>query len=167
LILRKAWTHVTARVVGWNEEQLKLVLGVDTLRNATLRGWNLQGAKLRNVDLTGADLSDANLWDADLHEANLSNTKLNGACLRGAGLQNAVFTGADLEGAQFRFSSLQGADLQGARNLAAWQCVFAWIDEETKLPGTVTIEEIKAANRREGPSASSWTDTAAATMAIG
>jgi len=61
---------------------------------------NCQKCDLREANLKGANLEGAKLWQANLEGANLSGAKLEGADLGGANLTGAKLEGANLEGAK-------------------------------------------------------------------
>lgn len=107
----------------------KLQLRRIDLRNAQLKGVNLEGCDLSYADLRDADLSGANLTKCYLNEANLSGANLSGANLTGAYLikayltkvnfqkaivKEAYFTGSFLTRANFYKADLSGAFLNGA-----------------------------------------------------
>ena len=81
----------------------EVILEIESLIDANLRGANLSGADLSGANLSGADLSGANLRYADLRDANLSGADLRGADLRGANLSGADLRGADLRDVNLRW----------------------------------------------------------------
>ena len=92
----------------------ELILELETLQRA-----NLRGADLHDADLRGADLQDADLWyatsrGAKLLGANLQRANLLGADLRGADLRKTDLLGADLRKADLRGADVRGANLRGA-----------------------------------------------------
>ena len=60
------------------------------LRDADLRGADLQNANLQDADLQDTNLQDANLRGADLQDANLQDANLQGANLQDANLYNTT-----------------------------------------------------------------------------
>ena len=124
------------------------------LPQVNMCGADLRGAEMSESDLYGADLQEANLANAVLTWANLDEAKLCRASLESADLRWANLEGADLteanlrwvnfEGANLREAKLHGADLYGAnlRNTNMEDAVFTGItldiDNESKLPGTIT-----------------------------
>jgi uncharacterized protein YjbI with pentapeptide repeats len=93
------------------------------LREAGLRGWDLDKA-----NLNGANLCDAVLQDASLDEADLSGANLREAVLDHAHLHKANLHGADLIGASLIDAYLDEADLSGA-NLTRACLAWAYLDE--------------------------------------
>lgn len=87
-----------------------IVLDVETLVGADLRG-----AELTAADLTGAFLSRVHLTGADLIGSALIGSFLTEADLTGAVLIGADLTGAYLTGANLTGASLTGATLTGAK----------------------------------------------------
>ena len=78
---------------------------------------DLRDAELRGAQLQRANLSGARLDGADLRNANLSFTSLTGASLQGADLRGAVLEGTDL-----RSADLSGAKLDAdALAMTHWQ----------------------------------------------
>jgi hypothetical protein len=75
---------------------------------------NLTGADLRDANLRGAELENADLRDANLKYADLENADLKYANLRYADLECADLSGADLEGADLRYANLTCANLKSA-----------------------------------------------------
>ena len=65
----------------------KVILKVESLINANLRGADLINANLRGVDLSGASLRGANLSGSSLRFADLGNSDLRGADLSYADLK--------------------------------------------------------------------------------
>lgn len=89
------------------------------LRDADLRGADLRRATLYEANLTGANLSEADLSNAFLFKADLSDANLSKANTSGADLTCANLTGSNLRGAQMydvdlECANLTGADLTGA-----------------------------------------------------
>ena len=91
-----------------------VILEVDNLSTADLRGADLRGADLRGADLNTANLRRADLRGADLNTANLCGADLSTADLRGADLRGADLSTANLCGANLSTADLRGADLRGA-----------------------------------------------------
>ena len=87
---------------------------IDWLKNADLRGANLEYLDLRLACYQNIDLSLANLRFACLKDADLRNANLQGANLEGADLRNANLQGANLEGANLEKANLEKADLLSA-----------------------------------------------------
>ena len=69
-----------------NRYTREVILEVETLCGADLRGVDLSNADLRRVDLCGADLRDADLCGADLRGAYLIDADFQGAYLIDANL---------------------------------------------------------------------------------
>lgn len=118
------------------------------LRNADLRGWDLDdtsfvGADLRGANLAGASLVSSSLTDADLSGADLSGANLNLCELTGADLSHVLadganfycadLTGACLAGASLRGASLCAATLVGA-DLSGSDLTGSESDDETEWP---------------------------------
>lgn len=118
--------------VGYDVEELKRKLGVDSLVGA---------------DLSGADLRWNYLQEANLKKANLQGTDLKGTNLRKANLQGADLRGANLSEANLEETDLRGADLTGVQNLILRQIVVAVYDKETKFPEGVTFGDIPKYNK--------------------
>jgi uncharacterized protein YjbI with pentapeptide repeats len=90
------------------------------LKEAHLKGANLNGVKLcrargYRVQLEGARLSNADLSEARLYKANLRSAYLHGTNLVAAKLKRANLRGAHLEKALLQSAHFEGAKLQGAR----------------------------------------------------
>ncbi|OFV65807.1 MAG: low-complexity protein [Candidatus Syntrophoarchaeum butanivorans] len=126
----------------------------NTILGAFLRGAKLSGKELQEAFLRFANLEEANLSDAKLQEANLSfanlegadlyKVELQGADLLGANLQGADLSGANLQGADLYKAELQGADLSFAElqeadltsvNLEGANLSGVRVDSETCLDG--------------------------------
>ena len=101
----------------------------DAVKEAVMRGADLNGANLRGenlgyahlygahlgcANLGGADLYGANLYGADLYGADLYGADLRFANLGGANLRFADLRGANLYGAHLGYADLRGANLYGA-----------------------------------------------------
>jgi hypothetical protein len=145
-----------------------------------IAGWNLSGQNLSSQDFTGWDMRETNLQDSDLRRAELAGACLEYANMRGAVLNGANLCGALLEGADLRETWWQGAeleatdflnadlfladlrhtDLRWARQLTVEQLAKAIIDETTKFPAGITLEDIQKAkeamqtNGQAGPNPS-------------
>jgi len=78
--------------------QLDPVTGQVDLRNADMKGENLQGENFSNAEAQGASFSGTNLKGAFLEGINLSGATLKGVNLDGADLTNANLSGASLKG---------------------------------------------------------------------
>ena len=83
---------------------------------------NLRDANLRGADLEDANLRDANLRGADLRGADLEDANLRGADLRGANLEDANLRDANLEDA-----NLRGANLEDAKNAPLIIPTLRWL----------------------------------------
>ena len=83
---------------------------------------DLHGAFLRKTDLSRANLTRANLARADFTSANF---------------RDADFKDAILDG-----TVLKGADLTGARNLTSMRLRKAILDETTRLPDDLSLQDI-------------------------
>jgi uncharacterized protein YjbI with pentapeptide repeats len=84
------------------------------LVGARLQGANLTGAHLQKANFTLARLQGASLWLARLQGANLEFARLEGAVLIEANLEGAVLADANLEGARLTEANLTGASLERA-----------------------------------------------------
>jgi Uncharacterized low-complexity proteins len=100
--------------------------GAETLKDAYLRGADLQDADLSEASLHRADLSGADLQNADLSDTYLGTADLSGANLRKADLSGShfgVFTGMttseEAEETILAGANLRGANLQGIRHASA------------------------------------------------
>lgn len=128
-----------------NFQQLKLN-GIQ-LKNATLRGINLdrselEGACLPNINLNYSSLKSVNLVKANLAQASLKKTDLRGANLYRASLKRAFLEAANLQNANLQKTnlkqaslikaSLEGADLREA-NLKGTLFYGASYDETTRF----------------------------------
>lgn len=109
------------------------------LSEANLGGANLSLANLGGANLSPANLSGAYLLRADLREANLYRAKLEGANLGWANLSDANLEGANLAGANLAGANLSGAYLRVALRLTQEQLDEACGNENTGLPGDLTI----------------------------
>ena len=69
---------------------------------------------VRDANLRGADLDDANLNGLQLSYKDLDGVQADGASFRGAQLEHASLRGASLRGACLEGADLAGADLAGA-----------------------------------------------------
>jgi len=90
------------------------------LQEANLKGAKLHGADLRRAELDRADLKGAFLQGAKLAEAFLVETDLSGADMSGADISsrhihNTIFCGADLSGANFKNAGIEKTNLSGAK----------------------------------------------------
>jgi hypothetical protein len=94
-------------------------LSGNDLRNADLRGRNLQfgcflgaiatGSYLRGADLSGAILKNADFRECDFRGAHLLDVDFSGAKLQGADFRDAYMHGVNLLGADLTGASLEGA----------------------------------------------------------
>ena len=92
----------------------EVILEVESLFFADLKGANLINADLKSADLIGANLRGANLIGADLRDSDLYDANLKGADLRDSDLTDSDLRGTDLSGADLKNANLKGADLKGA-----------------------------------------------------
>ena len=151
---------------AWEAFLAKADLRSADLLNADLRHADLQGADLRKATLRKADLASANVSGADLRGAKLDSAQLGRAWLQGARMNTATLTNADLQGAdltsvdfkfaivggaKFERAILAGANLERARGLTKEQLQKACGDEDTKLPGGMTIQPCAARPGAFGP----------------
>ena len=113
-------TEVQAALTVIGRRKLRKEPGLLNLSKVFLAGANLTKAFLSEANLTGADLLKANLSEANLSDANLTKAFLSEANLTGANLSEA--------------------DLSEALNLSQGQLDQACGDDETKLPGELTIK---------------------------
>jgi uncharacterized protein YjbI with pentapeptide repeats len=88
---------------------------------------------------------------AFLRRTDLSNASLRAANLTGADFTNAILRGADLKDAILEGTVLKGADLTGARNLTVPQLRKAILDERTKLPQGLSLNEIRSSESSGAP----------------
>jgi len=114
--------------------------GLMSTRQLNLFKADLSGKDLRHTNLEGAFLAEAILSGTNLTMANLTNAYLREADLRGANLTKADLTGANLTNAYLRGANLTKANLTGALNLSQGRLDQACGDDETKLPGGLTIK---------------------------
>ena len=84
------------------------------------------------LDVRGAYLRRTDLSLANLERANLSRADFTNAIFRGANFKDAILDG----------TILRGADLTDAENLTLAQLTRAIIDETTKLPKSLSMEEV-------------------------
>ncbi|MEL6820359.1 MAG: pentapeptide repeat-containing protein [Calditrichota bacterium] len=96
---------------SWRKQNLELA---PDLREANLRGMQLDSAILRDCDLSGANLSGASLKEADLSKATLNETNLSGADLSRANLYRAKMRRCNLTGADLRQVVMYQANLSYA-----------------------------------------------------
>jgi len=120
--------------------QKAFLRGAD-LRHAKLTRAKLQNSVLRVALLTDADLSDAQLQGADLRMATLRRTTFEGANLENANLEGINVRVSSLRRAILRGTNLRRANLTTALNLTQEQIDEACVDQETKLPETLTRPE--------------------------
>lgn len=104
-----SWSFIANEIVGYEIDPLDL-------RNADLRGANLDGADLRCADCSGSDLSDARICGAELGRANLSRARLAGAdlsqtSLRGANLSECVLIGANFSDTDLGYAMIYGVSV--------------------------------------------------------
>jgi hypothetical protein len=85
-----------------------------SLKEAELRGVNLNRSKLIHLDMRSCDLSDAHIIASDLSQSNLSSSKCPRIRLMGTTLRLTDFGYAILADAQMRNTDLQGANLTHA-----------------------------------------------------
>ncbi len=95
-------------------------LEASNLLRANLEGADLMVAHLEGTVLQGAHLEGARLWDAHLENVDLRRAHLEGADLGGAHLEGANLWAVHLEGADLANANLEGANLgnvhlEGAR----------------------------------------------------
>lgn len=129
-----------------------------TIKEAYLRGANLDGAELDEAHLEGvylrkANLKGAKLWNANLERVNLRNahlelTILAKAHLERANLRNAHLEGADLkdvhlEGADLRYAHLEGVNFGGATYDEKTNWIGAKYDGKTIWPNDGFDPEVK------------------------
>mmetsp|Transcript_40310 Transcript_40310/g.66954 ORF Transcript_40310/g.66954 Transcript_40310/m.66954 type:complete len:371 (+) Transcript_40310:60-1172(+) len=113
------------------------------LRNADLRGKNLEGTIMEGADLTcasfdgaflkganlvassgeGVSFKRANMEGADITEVSLTGADFTGAMMFGvkaetANFEKARFDGANLNGAVFREANIAGAQFTGAKGMS-------------------------------------------------
>jgi uncharacterized protein YjbI with pentapeptide repeats len=88
---------------------------------------------------------------AFLRRTDLSLASLKGANLTGADFTNAILRGADLEDAILDGTILKGADLTGVKNLTLSQLRKAVIDERTKLPKGLSLDDIVVGDKGAVP----------------
>lgn len=105
-----------------------------------LHNVNLQDALLNRSNFDGAELNGANLRHACLWNANFHNAHLAGADLRDAILRESKLTRARLDGTKLDRADLRGADLFGAYDLRQEQVHSACIDNTTRLPEGLTVD---------------------------
>lgn|GEM_PF-325461 len=96
---------------SWRKQNLNIP---PDLREANLRGMQLDNAILRDCDLSGANLSGASLKEADLSKATLNETNLSGADLSRANLYRAKMRRCNLTGADLRQVVMYQANLSYA-----------------------------------------------------
>jgi hypothetical protein len=101
-------------VEAWNEWRKKRPGIRPDLRDAGLRGVNLDEANLCEADLAGAAFVEASLIGANLFKANLQGARLGGANLVLADLQGANLIEADLAEANLEYANLREANLERA-----------------------------------------------------
>lgn len=85
------------------------------LENAFLQGINLNKSSLKSVNLSRANLTQASLKKTDFREANLYQTNLQRAFLEAANFKKANLREANLKQASLIRASLEGADLRGTK----------------------------------------------------
>ena len=111
------WEWARSRLGSCSKEIKDCSLTGETrldLRNAYLKGADLDVVNLWDAKLNAADLYGAHLQLADLQHADLSGAYLRNADLTFAGLQQADLTGADLTDADLTSADLTGANLTRA-----------------------------------------------------
>lgn len=96
-----------AREKGWLRD--------GSLKGADLKGARLSGAMLRLANFHGTDLRAADLQKADMFLATLSEADLRLAKLQGAFLHSATLQNADLRGANLKDADLTGIFLVDAK----------------------------------------------------
>lgn len=96
---------------SWRKQNLDIA---PDLREANLRGMQLDNAILRDCDLSGANLAGASLKEADLSKATLNETNLSGADLSRANLYRAKMRRCNLTGADLRQVVMYQANLSYA-----------------------------------------------------
>jgi uncharacterized protein YjbI with pentapeptide repeats len=82
------------------------------LENCNLQGANLNNANLKEANLTGANLEGCNLTEANLFAADLTNTDLRRANLTQAELRKTTMKGTSLRGAELWSASMWGVDIE-------------------------------------------------------
>jgi len=120
-LIRDAGSSVKAVAIKAIEDLRlhKWLTGEDgVLKEANLRGANLEGADLRYVNLKNANLDGANLRDAKLTYSNLANADLQKANLLDAKLFKANLKGANLNQANLKRADLAITDLSNATLLS-------------------------------------------------
>lgn len=104
-----SWAFIANEIVGYEVYPLDL-------RNADLRGANLDGADLRCANCTDSDLSGAKIRGAELGRANLTGSRLVGAdlsrtALRGADLSECVLIRTNLTDADLGYARVYGVSV--------------------------------------------------------
>jgi hypothetical protein len=89
------------------------------LKDASMAGIDLTGARLDEADLEAADLKQAVLVGANFHNAQLQRAELTGAAAQGADFSSASLQGADFMEASLAGTDFSGSGLQGATLLRA------------------------------------------------
>ncbi|MBD2771907.1 pentapeptide repeat-containing protein [Iningainema tapete] len=117
--IQAALTVIGRRNAAKDPENQKLNLRNADIKGADLQGANLERADLRGANLCGANLRSANLFEAELDGANLSESILYEANLQLCNLQGANLYAANLNrcvviGANLRAANLSGASLRAA-----------------------------------------------------
>ncbi|MGH1364782.1 MAG: pentapeptide repeat-containing protein [Calditrichia bacterium] len=102
---------IKSGVEEWNAWRKKNLDISPDLRDANLRGAQLDNAILRDADLSGANLSGASLKEADLSKAVINEANLSGADLSRANLYRAKMRRCNLTGADMRQVVLYQANL--------------------------------------------------------
>lgn len=134
----ETYTNAINDLLGWEADMAKYrIIGnirrlnregaaPETLKDAYLRGADLQDADLSEASLHRADLSGADLQNADLSDTYLGTADFSGANLRKADLSGShfgVFTGMttseEAEETILAGANLRGANLQGIRHASA------------------------------------------------
>lgn len=103
------------------------------LRNADLRGANLQDARLEGAILRRAQLQDADMTLARLQHSDMRHAQLQKARMGYAVLRRADLTHANLDGAILSNTWLQGTNLNETNGLVLAQLSQSSIDTHTYL----------------------------------
>lgn len=111
------------------------------LRNLYLVNADFYQGQLKGVFFDGSILDKASFKFANLDGARLRKTSLQDADFANASLRKTKLSGANLAGAILTNTHLEGTDLSESIGLTAAQVKHAYIDELTKLPGYLQLNE--------------------------
>jgi Pentapeptide repeats (8 copies) len=107
------------------------------ISQAMVRDANLRGADLDDANLNGLRLSDKDLDGVQADGASFRGAQLEHASLRGASLRGACLEGADLAGADLAGADFTGADVAGVTvSIQAEKAALAWPTTQSLSPVT-------------------------------